>query len=89
MKHSLVKLAHATDWRFLEQEFGAVYQEGSGRPPLPTRLMTGLAILKHTFNLSDEELSELWLENRPSRPIDMIDAMPRRRDAPSTRRTSP
>lgn len=25
-------------------------------PPLPTRLMAGLAILKHTFNLSDEEL---------------------------------
>jgi transposase, IS5 family len=63
MKHSLVKLAHATDWRFLEQEFGAVYQEGSGRPPLPTRLMAGLAILKHTFNLSDEELCEQWLEN--------------------------
>jgi len=63
MKHSLVKLAHATDWRFLEGKFGAVYQEGAGRPPLPTRLMAGLAILKHTFNLSDEVLCELWLEN--------------------------
>jgi IS5 family transposase len=63
MKHSLVKLAHATDWRFLEEKFGAVYQEGSGRPPLPTRLMAGLAILKHTFNLSDEVVCEQWLEN--------------------------
>jgi transposase, IS5 family len=63
MKHPLVKLAHATDWRFLEGKFGAVYQEGPGRPPLPTRLMAGLAILKHTFNLSDEELCEQWLEN--------------------------
>jgi hypothetical protein len=27
-----------------------VYADGSGRPPLPTRLMTGLAILKHTYN---------------------------------------
>ena len=63
MKHSLVKLAHAIDWRFLEQEFGAVYQDGSGRPPLPTRLMAGLAILKHTYNLSDEVVCELWLEN--------------------------
>ena len=32
-------------------------------PPLPTRLMAGLAILKHTFNLSDEVLCERWVEN--------------------------
>jgi len=32
-------------------------------PPLPTRLMAGLAILKHTFNLSDEELCARWIEN--------------------------
>jgi hypothetical protein len=63
MKHSLVKLAHSVDWRFLEEQFGAVYTDGSGRPPLPTRLMAGLAILKRTFNLSDEVLCELWLEN--------------------------
>jgi IS5 family transposase len=41
MKHSLVKLAHAIDWRFLEGQFGVVYTNGSGRPPLPTR-RTGL-----------------------------------------------
>jgi transposase, IS5 family len=29
-----------------------------GRPPLPTRLMGGLAILKHTHDLSDEVLCE-------------------------------
>jgi transposase, IS5 family len=63
MGHPVVKLAHATNWRFLEEKFGAVYQAGPGRPPLPTRLMAGLAILKHTFNLSDEELCERWLEN--------------------------
>jgi IS5 family transposase len=32
-------------------------------PPLPTRLMAGLAILKHTFNLSDEEMCARWVEN--------------------------
>jgi len=63
MKHALVKLARSIDWRFLEEKFGAVYQDGSGRPPLPTRLMAGLAILKHTYNVSDEVLCELWLEN--------------------------
>ena len=32
-------------------------------PPLPTRLMAGLAILKHTYDLSDEVLCERWIEN--------------------------
>jgi len=32
-------------------------------PPLPTRLMAGLAILKYTFDLSDEELCARWVEN--------------------------
>ena len=63
MKHALVKLARAIDWRFLEREFGAVYTDGPGSPPLPTRLMAGLAILKHTSALSDEVLCERWIEN--------------------------
>ena len=54
MDHALAKLARTIDWGFLEEKFGAVYADGSGRPPLPTRLMAGLAILKHTYNLSDE-----------------------------------
>jgi len=63
MDHALVKLARTIDWRFLEEKFGAVYAEGAGRPPLPTRLMAGLAILKHTYNLSDEVVCEQWIEN--------------------------
>jgi transposase, IS5 family len=63
MKHSLVTLARTVDWGFLEQEFGAVYTDGPGQPPLPTRLMAGLAILKHTYDLSDEVLCERWVEN--------------------------
>jgi IS5 family transposase len=63
MDHALVKLARTIDWRFLEEKFGAVYAEGTGRPPLPTRLMAGLAILKHSYNLSDEVVCELWIEN--------------------------
>jgi IS5 family transposase len=63
MDHALVKLARTIDWRFLEEKFGAVYADGSGRPPLPTRLMAGLAILKHTYNLSDEVVCEQWIEN--------------------------
>lgn len=63
MRHELVKLAQTIDWRFLESRFGEVYSDGPGMPPLPTRLMAGLAILKHTFNLSDEELCARWVEN--------------------------
>jgi IS5 family transposase len=63
MGHPLVKLARTIDWPFLEQKFGAVYEDKPGRPPLPTRLMAGLAILKHTYDLSDEVLCERWLEN--------------------------
>src|SRR6266571_5558047 len=63
LDHALVKLAQAIDWRFLEEKFGAVYSDEPGRPPLPTRLMAGLAILKHSYNLSDEVLCERWVEN--------------------------
>ena len=63
MDHGLVKLARSIDWRFLEQRLGAVYDDDPGRPPLPTRLMAGLAILKSMHNLSDEVLCERWLEH--------------------------
>lgn len=63
MKHELVRLAQAIDWPVLEARLGTVYSDGAGMPPLPTRLMAGLAILKHTFHLSDEALCERWVEN--------------------------
>ena len=63
MDHALVKLAGSIDWRFLEQRLGAVYTDKPGHPPLPTRLMAGLAILKHMHDLSDEVLCDRWVEN--------------------------
>jgi IS5 family transposase len=63
MSHPLAKLARSVDWGFLEAQFGAVYSDKPGHPPLPTRLMAGLAILKHMHNLSDEALCERWIEN--------------------------
>jgi IS5 family transposase len=63
MKHALVRLARTVDWGFLEGRFGEVYTDSPGQPPLPTRLMAGLAILKHTYDLSDEGLCERWIEN--------------------------
>ena len=61
--HGLVRLGEAIDWSFLEQRFGAVYEDGPGRPPLATRLMAGLSILKHLHDLSDESLCARWVEN--------------------------
>ena len=63
LKHPLVTLARKIDWDFLEQTFGEAYTDGPGQPPLPTRLMAGLNILKYTHNLSDEVLCERWVEN--------------------------
>src|ERR1700723_274862 len=63
LTHALVKLSRAIDWRFLEAQFGSVYSDGPGCPPLPTRLMAGLALLKHMYDLSDEALCDRWIEN--------------------------
>jgi transposase, IS5 family len=63
LRHPLVKLAREVDWGFLERTFGAAYTDGPGQPPLPTRLMAGLIILKYTHDLSDEALCERWVEN--------------------------
>ena len=53
-RHPLVKWAGRMDWQFLEQRFGASYTDRPGRPPLPTRLMAGPAIVKRAYDLSDE-----------------------------------
>ena len=61
--HPLVRLAGQIDWGFLDGRFGAVYAPGDGQPPLPTRLVAGLFILKHMHALSDEALCARWIEN--------------------------
>src|SRR3954451_10496738 len=63
LTHPLVTLARTIDWGFLEMRLGELYDDDPGRPPLPTRLMAGLAILKHLHDLSDEALCARWLEN--------------------------
>src|SRR5215472_11788040 len=62
-RHSLVRLAGEIDWDFLARRFSSVCRVGPGQPPLPTRLVAGLFILKHMHNLSDEALCERWVEN--------------------------
>lgn len=47
----------------LEEEFGKTYDESSGRPGSSTRLLVALHSLKYTFNLSDDDAVEAWVEN--------------------------
>ena len=61
--HPLARLAREIDWDFLDGRFRSVCKAGPGQPPLPTRLVAGLFILKHMHDLSDEVLCARWLEN--------------------------
>ncbi len=63
LPHPLVRLAAETDWDFRAGRFSSVCRLGPGQPPLPTRLVAGLFILKHMHNLSDEALCDRWVEN--------------------------
>lgn len=63
MRHELVRLGGLIDWSRIGRKLGEMHTDGPGQPPLPIRLMAGLAILKHSFNLSDEELVARWVEN--------------------------
>jgi len=63
MNHPLVRLAGEIDWEFLSSRFASVCRLGPGQPPLPTRLVAGLMILKHMHALSDEALCARWIEN--------------------------
>lgn len=55
MRHELVILSHGIDWERLDTHFGQFFSE-NGRPGIPSRMMIGLHILKHTLALSDEEV---------------------------------
>jgi IS5 family transposase len=61
--HPLVRLAREIDWDFLDGRFSSVCRSGPGQPPLATRLVAGLLILKHMHDLSDEALCARWVEN--------------------------
>ena len=63
LSHPLVRLAREIDWKFLDGRFAGVCAAGVGQPPLATRLVAGLFILKHMHDLSDEVLCARWLEN--------------------------
>lgn len=62
-KHPLFILALKIDWQKFETAFSPLYCADNGRPGKPVRLMTGLLMLKHIRNISDESVVEQWAEN--------------------------
>ncbi len=58
MRHELVRRGGLIDWRLIGDKLGAVYSDKPGQPPLPTRLMSALAILEHN------PLTSRWLRSR-------------------------
>jgi hypothetical protein len=89
LHHPLVRLAEEIDWDFLGQRFSSVCRAGPGQPPLPTRLVAGLFILKHMHNLSDERLCghshphrfRVWISGQVRRVTKPIRREMRRRAA--------
>ena len=63
LSHELVRASKLFDWKTLELYFGKDYSQNNGRPAINTRLMLGLQILKALYNLSDEEVLRMWLQN--------------------------
>jgi len=61
--HPLVRLAGRIAWTSLEEQLSPHFHERQGAPAKPTRLMAGLQYLKHTYDLSDEEVVMRWVEN--------------------------
>ncbi len=62
LRHPLVRLAGLMPWADFDESFGKFYKP-LGRPAKPTRLMAGLHYLKHSYDLSDEETVDRWVEN--------------------------
>ncbi len=62
-KYPLCILGAKIKWSEFDKSIGPLYSEDKGRPAKPTRLIVGFHYLKHTYNLSDEEVVSQWLEN--------------------------
>lgn len=57
-RHPLFIFAQSIDWPMFEREFSKHYSSESGRHAKPIRLMTGLLILNHLRNRSDDNVVE-------------------------------
>ena len=56
-----IRMAHAIDWRGLEVSYAKLFAQ-TGRPALRARYVLGTLILKHHFELSDDDIVQLITE---------------------------
>jgi transposase, IS5 family len=62
-KHELVLFSQLIDWDSLEKDLSIYFCETNGAPAKPVRLITGILLLQHLYNLSDEKVVYGWREN--------------------------
>lgn len=62
-RRPLYRLAHKIPWEEFEEAFEEYYDDHDGAPAKPIRLMVSLLILKQLYDLSDEAVTEQWVEN--------------------------
>ncbi len=62
LHHPLCELSQRVNWEDFETVFSGLYST-KGRPAKPIRLMVSLLMLKHIYDLSDEEVVWRWVEN--------------------------
>lgn len=60
MDHELVQLSREVAWAWIDEEIAPLFSD-KGRPGLPSRFAVGLLLLKHIYNLSDEQVCDRWV----------------------------
>jgi len=60
LEHELVRLGREVAWEWIDEEIAPLFSD-KGRPGLPSRFAVGLLLLKHIYNLSDEQVCDRWV----------------------------
>lgn len=63
LKHPLIRLADLINWERVDAMANAQFKSATGRPATAPRLIAGLLYLQHAFDLSDEQVVWMWVEN--------------------------
>ena len=63
LKHELVLLAGAIDWKRIEKAMAGADSPDTGRPSCPVRLLAGLTMLRSLYGLNDQQVLDGWVEN--------------------------
>lgn len=61
--HELRLLSELIDWNNLEEEFSPLFKSEKGAPAKPVRLIVGILMLQHMYDLSDDQVVYQWVQN--------------------------